>query len=113
MFCVWLHQLARQFYIAQWYRDSAAEAERATKSKKSKNKDKDSGKDGKENRRSSRRTRRISSSDEEGDSDMEKNPDDVTNEVELKKEIMEQTEKRKQFLLGQVASKIRAFASFK
>ncbi|KAL5016365.1 hypothetical protein ScPMuIL_005954 [Solemya velum] len=71
---------ARQFYIAQWYRDSTVEAEKKTK-------------------------------DHRKDEDDDLEDDEM--EVEITSECVEDTERRKTFLLLQVDANLKPFSSFK
>ena len=113
-------QFARQFYIAMWYRDSAAEIERAqNKNAKTPEKEKKVEKKKDRPKRSSRRIASDSESEdeevfsEEEDEEESKKKQAVAMELERLKEIQEMAEKRKVFLIKQISTKIGAFATFK
>jgi len=100
-------QFARQFYIAQWYRDCSVEVE------KMQNRTPPKSSKAATVAQKKRRQRDEEDSDEEEDSDDNEDEDVVTNEVEKAKEMQQMAEVRKAFLLTQIGTKIGYFATFK
>lgn len=80
-FVLYVLQFARQFYIAQWYRDTTVEAEKKIKQQQN-----------------------TSVSDDE---------DFNETEAETTTEVMQNVEKRKNFLLSQIASAQTALATYR
>lgn len=95
-------QFARQFYVAQWYHDCTIEVDKAAKklaeAKKGDQK---------------RRRKRPDSEDEDDDGQERLTANAATTEMETMKVIQGRVETRKAFLLGQVLSKARNFATFR
>jgi len=103
-----------------WYRDSAAEIERAqSKNLKTPEKEKKVEKKRERSKRSSRRVVSESESEEEEEFSEEEDEEETKKkqalamELERVKDIQELAEKRKAFLIKQISTKIGAFATFK
>lgn len=97
-------QFARQFYIAQWYRDCTMEVEKASKKLAEEKKTEQK-----------RRRKRVESDEDDDDDESEKAGSGKTamTELEMVKLIQAKVEVRKGFLLNQVATKVGNFATFK
>ena len=80
MNCSCCVQFARKFYIGEWYSDCGLEVERMTKQA------------------------------QQAKSDKKRSAADVTREFEKLKEVQQQNEKRKSFLLSQVNLKVSGLA---
>ncbi|KAI0209445.1 Nipped-B-like protein [Lamellibrachia satsuma] len=96
-------EFARQFYIAQWYRDCSVEVEKMV--------NRTPPKSSKAAAAAQKRRQRDEDSDEEDSNDGEDN--DILDEVEKAQQVQQIAEVRKAFLLTQISTRIGTFASFK
>ncbi|XP_074642892.1 nipped-B-like protein A isoform X2 [Tubulanus polymorphus] len=98
------YHFARQFNIAQWYRDSSVQAEKVSKNKPTPEKWK-------------KKSRRKTNSDDDDADNSEDEPDDADDEavreMEKTKELLDQTEKRKRFMLSQVKAYTGSLSTYK
>ena len=107
MYKLCLFQFARQFYIAQWYRDCNVEVEKLSNSTPTKSPRAAAHKKKKRHRRDD------SEEEAEEEDEDEEEDDNVTSEVDKAKEVQQMAEVRKAFLLTQIQTRIGMFASFK
>lgn len=94
-------QFARQFYVAQWYHDCTIEVDKAAKKLA----------EAKKGDQKRRKKKPDSEDDDDGPERLMANA--ATTEMETMKMIQGKVEMRKAFLLGQVLSKARNFATFR
>ena len=125
-----LPQFARQFYTAQWYRDSTMEAEKATKKLTENAAKKPPSAPRVASRVNAKRSRRKADDDDDDDDEDDDADDDddddeskdddekelsrkAETELDAVKEIQQKAERRKAFLMHLISTRFQRVSNFK